>query len=614
MSQASIDSGELACSRQELLVEQTRLLQKGVKYSAMGSLVVGLLMAVILSDKVQNPVGLWVWFGLLALVTLLRMATWISFSRASAEEQRSAFWLRLFALYVWVAALLWGASIWLFYPSGHPEYQAMMLFALAGIASGAMAVLSYHFKILLVFEVLLFAGLAGHLFWRGDAFSLQLAPLVILYFGFILRGGYQIGGIVVEGLRLRLAAECNQRKLQRARDEALAASRVKGEFLATMSHEIRTPMNGVLGMTELLLDTPLDERQKHLVDTARRSSESLLEVINHILDFSKIESGKLELREELFDLRQLLEDVLDMAAIGCRDKPLRVTANLAESLPAQVWGDPVRLRQVLVNLLGNAVKFTDRGEVSLQAEALWSDEQTVAVRIAVADTGPGIPQERQQVVFRPFEQAEGESTARAHGGTGLGLSIVQELLQLMNSKIELDSQPGQGACFSFVLRMRPQQRFRHPPAMAESEITASVGREPFKGLKVLLAEDNPVNREIALAMLETLGIVTDMVDNGSEAVRVVSRNCYHLLLVDCQMPGMDGFQTAEAIRRLERKEQLPHLPIVAITADVTPGVEERCGAVGMDGYLSKPFGMEELRETVRQWANPNRCKSPGVCD
>lgn len=593
--------------RNELGVEQTRLLLKGAKYAVMGNLVVGLLMVIILGTKLPDSSGLWMWFGLLSTVSLLRLTTWRRFRISSPEVQGKPRWLWLSALYIWASAFLWGISIWLFYPSDYPEYQVMMLLAITGIGGGAMVVLSYHFVVLLVYEMLLFGGVVTQLLWLEDDFSLQLMFLVLMYFGFVLRGGFRIGTIVIEGLQLRLAAESNQRELQRARDEAQAASRSKGAFLATMSHEVRTPMNGVLGMTELLLDTPLNERQRQLVNAVRRSSESLLEVINHILDFSKIESGKLELHEESFDLRQLLEDVLDIVASGCRDKQLQITAKLSDTLPAYVLGDPVRLRQVLMNLLGNAVKFTPQGEISLEAKIAWASDQEIAVRISVTDTGPGIPVDRQQMIFHPFEQAEGEATARTFGGTGLGLSIVRELLQLMNSDIELDSESGKGACFSFVLRLRPQQQPTQQSVMTVHAAASNAG-EQFQGLRVLLAEDNQINREVALAMLANLGIDADVVENGREAVRAVYDNCYHLLLIDCLMPEMNGFRAAETIRRREQTEQLPRLPIIAITADVTPDVQSRCRATGMDAYLSKPFGMEKLRRKIRQWADPDRCQ------
>ncbi|WP_456407638.1 ATP-binding protein [Thiolapillus sp.] len=595
-------------SHREMRAEQTRLLFKGVNYSVVGNLVVGLLMAIILSDKVPDPAILWIWFGVLSAATSLRIVAWFSFSKVSSEEKQKPFWLWLFAFLAWMSAILWGISPWLFYPTGYPEYQVMMLFALVGIAGGAIAVLAYHFTVLLVYELLMFAGIVGYLFVQGDALSLQLVFLVTLYFGFILRGGHRVGSIVLEGLQLRLTAESSQRSLQRARDGALAANRIKGEVLATMSHEVRTPLNGVLGMTELLLDTPLDERQRHLVDSARRSSESLLEVVNHVLDFSRIESGKLDLQEELFDLRQLLEDVLDMVTSGCRNKQLRVTANLADSLPDQVWGDPVRLRQVLVNLLGNAVKFTERGKVTLSVDVVWESDQEAAIRFAVTDTGPGIPIERQDTIFHPFEQAEGESTARSFGGAGLGLSIVRELLQLMHSEIELESEPGKGSRFSFILRLRPQQRFAHPLIPEQLADTAMAENERLQGLRVLLAEDSQVNREVTLAMLANLGVEVDAVDNGRAAVEAVSGTCYHLLLIDCQMPGMDGYTAAEMIRKREQKNKQQRLPIVATTGDVTQGVQERCKVSGMDAYITKPFDTEKLRRKILQWADPERCQ------
>jgi PAS domain S-box-containing protein len=382
-------------------------------------------------------------------------------------------------------------------------------------------------------------------------------------------------------------------ELALARDQAVEASRLKSDFLANMSHEIRTPMNAVIGLTGLMLDSPLTAAQREYASAVRSAGEALMDIINDILDFSKIEAGKLRLEPTDFDLRAAIDEVADLLSSKAHEKGLELTTFVGPDVPAFVRGDAGRLRQILTNLVGNAIKFSDRGSVRVRVGATSHTAEVTSLRFDVTDTGIGISPAGQRQLFQAFEQVD-SSASRRHGGTGLGLAICKQLVEMMGGEIGLDSTEGRGSTFWFAVDL---PRAAAPP---RRRVTSDPGvtRSP-RGARLLVAEDNPVNQLVAVRMLERLGYRADVAANGLEAVDALMRVDYAAVLMDCQMPELDGYEATREIRR--RQGSARRTPVIAMTAAATQGDRDRCFESDMDDYISKPVRAAELDGVLARW-------------
>ncbi len=491
-------------------------------------------------------------------------------------------WHRLGVLFLYLDVLIYCLTIYL---TGVEEswYIFLLIIRVADqIPAGPRRTLAFaHFNLACYVLMLGFASMAGH-HVQGPA-AVQKA-LIIYLSGLYLC----LSALTAERLRQRAASALRTSRhliveLEQRTRELEEANQAKSRFLANTSHELRTPMNGVLGMLDLTLDTQLSDQQRSYLRDARDSASSLLRVLNDILDVSKLESGRFTIHPGPFELREFMHEVHSFFVARAHSQGVALELSLSDQLPARVKGDRDRLRQILLNLLDNAFKFTLQGTVTLAAE--WSGE----LRVSVRDTGQGIVPEKLDKIFEPFVQGD-DSMTREQGGTGLGLAICRELAQLMGGNLTATSQAGQGS--EFVLRV--------PLELAESSapVAAPAGERLGRSLKVLVAEDNPVNQRVCARMLERFGHRPVLASDGHQALALLEKESFDLVLMDIQMPGIDGLEVTRQVR-----ESGSEVAIVALTAHATTGYREHCLSQGMNDYLDKPIRMEDLRRVLEQYAS-----------
>jgi signal transduction histidine kinase/DNA-binding response OmpR family regulator len=441
----------------------------------------------------------------------------------------------------------------------------------------------------------MFVGLTDEKMDDIQGASLNLLSVILLNVSNVLESHELYNYVNEQNRNLEEIVKRRTEQLENAIEEAESANRAKSTFLATMSHEIRTPLNGVLGMLGLLQKEEMAPSHSNKVGVAYRSAETLLALLNDILDLSKIDAEKLELEESDFDLKSLAEEVVALFLVPAQDKGLELLCMYNEDVPRWVCGDPTRIRQVLSNLIGNAIKFTKEDGVALRVSCMEQGEDSVKLEFKVCDTGIGIDEETQGRIFQPFSQAD-ESTTRNFGGTGLGLNICKKLVERMGGEIGVDSTPGVGSTFWCALTLATATA----PASVAIQGSTATGLVANPGdYHILVVEDNEVNQAVVLGFLEKTGFQATAVANGEEALESVRSNEFALIFMDCHMPVMDGYEATKQIRA--REQEGDRIPVIALTADATPENIRICMDTGMDDYLSKPFRPEQFEAMLQHW-------------
>jgi signal transduction histidine kinase/FixJ family two-component response regulator len=538
------------------------------------------------------------WVLVLTACGAARLVLWHAYHKRRPPANEAGKWGRWFTLGSLATGCVWGAAAAVVLLTDDILYHGFIVMVLSGIAAGALAANVSYLPALYAFLVPTATPLVLALLMRGGGPHTAIGLMVVVYIASVLALARSLNRSLAANIRLRIDQTRLAEELTRARDAAEAAGRAKSAFLANMSHEIRTPMHGIIGMINLLLQSPLDPQQREHAELVLELTDSLLTIINDVLDVSKLEAGRVELEVIDLDIAEVVRQVIDLMARKGAERGVKIRAEIDERARRTLRGDPTRIRQILLNLVSNALKFTERGSVVTKVECRELRRDEVVLRIEVSDTGVGIPESAIGKLFTKFTQAD-QSITRRFGGTGLGLAICKQLVEAMGGRIGVESQVGVGSKFWFTLPLRVAGT--GPVATGGAEPAAPAIPGPVKtrlGQRILLAEDVPINQVIATEMLKSAGYAVEVANNGAEALDAVRQHDYDLVLMDIHMPSMDGIEATHKIRELAPPKG--RIPIIALTADAVAGVREQYLAAGMDDFLSKPFKRAELLDVVER--------------
>ena len=590
-------------------VELVRMAYRELMTGTLASLGTALAFAAaVFGSSLSSPGMIGGWFAVIGGIALCRFWLAHAYQAASPSAEESARWGLRYIMATTATAVGWGASAWLF-PTlvGNQPMGIVHVLMFAGLTTGSARLLMPMRKGSLLYLLAMMVPMGVRFLANGDLPGITMGVCV---FGFIAymavatqRNHKTLSDALVlrferEALAAELQAENARREsreveLQEAREKAESASRAKGEFLATISHEIRTPMNGVLGMLRIVRDTNLSSEQRGYLKTASDSAEALLLLLNDVLDFSKIEAGRLELEHAPFQPSAVAKAVNDLLHARARDKGLQFELQMADNLPGAILGDATRLRQILVNLIGNAIKFTEKGRVQLTVACPERTAQRATMQFTVTDTGIGIDSAVLEKLFKPFMQGD-TSMSRRYGGTGLGLVISQRLAQAMGGALQVQSTVNQGTTFRLILPCKLPDMAMMPPRPDENPRFVT----PVLQARILVVEDDSVNQQVIDLFLKKLSVTAKFALDGEAAITTATSEEFDIILMDCQLPGIDGLETTRRIR--QKLAGTSHPKIIALTANASTHVREACLAAGMDDFLTKPVRFELLANVLQR--------------
>ena len=586
--------------------ELVRIVYRELKSATFASTGAACAFALAIGTEMP-PRRMWLWLAFMLLVAGYRLGLTAAFNRPRTRPVDVPRWTSSYIVGTTLTALGWGASVWVFPTLENASTLGVLhVLVLAGVSTAATRLLIPMHKGGILYLCAVLVPLAARFVTQGDVAGIMVALCVVIFLAYMGSATLRNHRILTDALVMRferetLAAELQTQNTQRelrelelreARERAETASRAKADFLATISHEIRTPLNGVLGMLRIVRDTSLTPEQRDYLKTASDSAETLLLLLNDVLDFSKIEAGRLELQSAPFAASLTARAVADLMHARARDKGLQFDLHIGENIPSAVVGDANRLRQILVNLIGNAIKFTERGRVELSVTCAERTDTSAVMHFTVTDTGIGIDSAALERLFKPFTQAENSMTRR-YGGTGLGLAISVRLAQAMGGLLQVKSALNQGTTFRLILPCKL------PDAVTPAQLDdASRFVMPNLRGRVLVVEDDVVNRQVIELFLTKIRLTPKFAHDGESAIRLAAAETFDVILMDCQLPGIDGM---EATRRIRRKlEGGRPLKIIALTANTGRNIRDACLAAGMDDFLSKPVRLEFLIDVLRR--------------